>query len=71
MISGYSDHAANERTFLAWIRTGIAVIAFGLLIERFNQFLLTLAASSVPTELTLCAALVLVVASYSVYLAFA
>ena len=29
MISGYSDHAANERTFLAWIRTGIAVIAFG------------------------------------------
>jgi len=26
---GYSDHAANERTFPAWIRTGIAVIAFG------------------------------------------
>jgi putative membrane protein len=128
MISGYSDHAANERTFLAWIRTGIAVIAFGLLIEKFNLFLLTLAAaglsgdarrsqlamlsarvgrsdglvlilggvglvllatlrfvrttrmlddnlahaaSSVRTELILCAALVLVVASYSVYLAFA
>jgi Domain of unknown function (DUF202) len=29
MIRGYSDHAANERTFLAWLRTGIAVIAFG------------------------------------------
>jgi len=29
MIRGYSDHAANERTFLAWVRTGIAVIAFG------------------------------------------
>jgi putative membrane protein len=27
MIRGYSDHAANERTFLAWVRTGIAVIA--------------------------------------------
>lgn len=26
MISGYSDHAANERTFLAWVRTGIATI---------------------------------------------
>src|SRR5580704_12099202 len=22
MISGYSDHAADERTFLAWVRTG-------------------------------------------------
>ncbi|MGN6451789.1 MAG: YidH family protein [Steroidobacteraceae bacterium] len=36
MIDRYSDHAANERTFLAWIRTGIAVIAFGLLIEKFT-----------------------------------
>jgi len=33
MIRGYSDHAANERTFLAWVRTGIAVIAFGFVIE--------------------------------------
>lgn len=126
MISGYSDHAANERTFLAWIRTGIAVIAFGFIIEKFNLFLLTLAeaglgneahrsqlatvsgrigrydglvlilggaglvilatarfvrttrllddaevhsASSVRVELILCAALVLVVMSYSLYLA--
>ena len=28
MIKRYSDHAANERTFLAWVRTGVAVIAF-------------------------------------------
>jgi putative membrane protein len=127
MISGYSDHAANERTFLAWIRTGIAVIVLGFVIEKFNLFLLTLAeaglsnevhraqlaslsgrigrydglvlivggvalvvvatvrfvrttrllddaqahaASDVRTELVLSAALVLVVASYSLYLAF-
>jgi putative membrane protein len=127
MISGYSDHAANERTFLAWVRTGIAVIAFGFVIEKFNLFLLTVAAagigsdmrrsqlaslsgrlgrydglvlilggvglvvlatarfvrttrllddpqthaaSDVRTELILSAALVLVVASYSLYLAF-
>ena len=127
MIGGYSDHAANERTFLAWVRTGIAVIAFGFLIEKFNLFLLTVAAaglggdvrhsqlaalsgrignfeglvlilggvgivilatvrfvritrllddsrvhsaSSVRTELILSAALVLVVTSYSLYLAF-
>jgi putative membrane protein len=44
MIPGYSDHAANERTFLAWVRTGIAVIAFGFVIEKFNLFLLTVAA---------------------------
>jgi putative membrane protein len=42
MISRYSDHAANERTFLAWVRTGIAVIAFGLFIERFNIFLVAI-----------------------------
>ena len=47
MIAGYSDHAANERTFLAWIRTGIAVIAFGLVIEKFNLFVTMIANSSV------------------------
>ena len=127
MIGGYSDHAANERTFLAWVRTGIAIIAFGFVIEKFNLFMLTLAsaalgadlhrtrlaalagrvgrydglvlilggvglvvlstarfvrttrllddpqlhsASSVRTELVLSACLVLIVTSYSIYLAF-
>jgi putative membrane protein len=46
MIQGYSDHAANERTFLAWVRTGIAVIAFGFVVEKFNLFLRTLAGVS-------------------------
>src|ERR1700732_3687524 len=46
MIGGYSDHAANERTFLAWVRTGIAVIVFGFVIEKFNLFLLTAAAAA-------------------------
>jgi putative membrane protein len=43
MIKRYSDHAANERTFLAWVRTAIAVMAFGFLIERFDLFLRALA----------------------------
>jgi putative membrane protein len=43
MIDRYSDHAANERTFLAWIRTGIATIAFGFVVEKFNLFVLMLA----------------------------
>ncbi|HEY5289912.1 MAG TPA: DUF202 domain-containing protein [Caulobacteraceae bacterium] len=39
MIRNYADHAANERTFLAWVRTAIAVMAFGFLVERFDIFL--------------------------------
>ena len=39
MITRYSDHAANERTFLAWVRTAIAMMAFGFVIERFDLFL--------------------------------
>jgi putative membrane protein len=46
MIRGYSDHAANERTFLAWVRTGLAVIAFGFVIEKFNLFIVTMATAS-------------------------
>jgi putative membrane protein len=43
MIRNFSDHAANERTFLAWVRTAIAVMAFGFLVERFDLFLETVA----------------------------
>jgi putative membrane protein len=43
MIEKYSDDAANERTFLAWIRTGITVIAFGFVIEKLNLFMIVLA----------------------------
>jgi putative membrane protein len=35
----FRDHAANERTLLAWIRTGIALMAFGFAIARFGLFL--------------------------------
>ncbi len=30
------DHLANERTFLAWVRTGVATIVFGFAIGRFS-----------------------------------
>jgi putative membrane protein len=43
MIDKYSEHAANERTFLAWVRTGIATIAFGFVVEKFNLFVRTIA----------------------------
>jgi putative membrane protein len=31
-----SDHLANERTFLAWIRTSISVIVFGFVVAKFG-----------------------------------
>jgi putative membrane protein len=34
-----SEHLANERTMLAWIRTSIAVMTFGVAINRFSLFL--------------------------------
>lgn len=30
------DHLASERTFLAWLRTGLGFIALGIAIERFS-----------------------------------
>jgi len=39
MIKKYTDHAANERTYLAWIRTSIAIMAFGFLIEKFELYI--------------------------------
>src|ERR1017187_8331917 len=39
MIERYTDHAANERTFRAWDRTSIAIMAFGFLVEKFDLFL--------------------------------
>ncbi len=36
MIANYTDHAANERTFLAWIRTGLAVAAFGFFLVKLD-----------------------------------
>ncbi|MCX8494202.1 MAG: DUF202 domain-containing protein [Chthoniobacterales bacterium] len=39
MIPRYNDLAANERTYLAWMRTALALIAFGFLLERFDLLL--------------------------------
>ena len=33
------EHQANERTFLAWLRTSISLIGFGFAIARFGLFL--------------------------------
>jgi putative membrane protein len=42
------EHQANERTFLAWLRTSIALIGFGFAIARFGIFLRQLRATLAP-----------------------
>jgi putative membrane protein len=39
MIKRFIDHSANERTYLSWIGTSIAIMAFGFVIERFDIFI--------------------------------
>jgi putative membrane protein len=34
-----SDHLANERTFLAWIRTSVAIMGFGFVVVKFSLFI--------------------------------
>ena len=46
MIRNFTEQSANERTFLAWLRTGIAVIAFGFVVEKFNLFMVALASTA-------------------------
>ena len=53
MIRNFGDHSANERTFLAWVRTAIAVMAFGFLVEKFDLFLEMAAPSLVGRMLSL------------------
>ena len=33
-----NDHLANERTYLAWIRTSIGIMAFGFVVVKFSLF---------------------------------
>ncbi|MGO9484647.1 MAG: YidH family protein [Rhodomicrobium sp.] len=45
-MGSFTDHSANERTFLAWLRTGIAVVAFGFVVEKFNLFITALGSTN-------------------------
>ena len=37
-VRDHRVHMANERTFLAWIRTSISIMAFGFVVEKFSLF---------------------------------
>jgi putative membrane protein len=38
-----TEHLANERTFLAWVRTSIAIISLGFVVAKFSLWLSELA----------------------------
>jgi putative membrane protein len=40
-----SDHLANERTFLAWVRTSIGIMGFGFVVVKFSLFTRQVAAA--------------------------
>ena len=48
-----SDHLANERTFLAWIRTAIAIMGFGFVVVKFSIFLKQVSAALGATQKTI------------------
>ena len=37
-VGDLRDYLAEERTFLAWIRTGIALMGFGFVVAHFGIF---------------------------------
>ncbi|HKF55451.1 MAG TPA: DUF202 domain-containing protein [Blastocatellia bacterium] len=43
-----TEFLANERTFLAWIRTSIAVVSLGFVVARFSVWLRQLASQLHP-----------------------
>ena len=47
MIANYTNQA-NEQSFLAWIRTGLAVAAFGFFLIKLNVFLNAAGGGSMP-----------------------
>lgn len=64
------NHLANERTFLSWIRTGIALIGLGFVVARLGLFLRELAGDTKPgvtNSLILGVILILLGAAMNIY----
>lgn len=48
MESKLREYLANERTYLAWLRTAIAVIAFGFVLDRFSLYIRHFTPAAIP-----------------------
>jgi putative membrane protein len=52
LLAWQRNHLANERTFLAWCRTGLALFGFSFVIERFDFFIRQIQAMSMFSAMT-------------------
>lgn len=43
-----TEHLANERTFLAWVRTGISIMSLGFVVAKFGLWLRELGVRASP-----------------------
>jgi len=50
LLAWQRSHMANERTFLAWCRTSISLLAFGFVVEKFELFFHHLLRLANPAE---------------------
>ncbi|MFZ1887771.1 MAG: DUF202 domain-containing protein [Candidatus Binataceae bacterium] len=69
-----SDYLAAERTFLAWIRTGLALMGFGFVVARFGLFLREIAMTThahplEPTGMSLWGGIALLLSGVAVNVA--
>jgi putative membrane protein len=46
MIRSFNEHAANEWTFLAWVRTGLSTITLGIVVKKGSLLALVVAGAS-------------------------
>jgi len=60
--SAITQHLANEQTFLAWLRTGVEIMAFGIVAIKFSLF-----ASQVMGLVLVGASIVMILLSYIRY----
>src|SRR4030081_680392 len=72
-VADLRDYLAEERTFLAWIRTGIALMGFGFVVARFGIFgdeppMRQLNAAGQPDEVSLWLGVALIAIGASVNL---
>jgi len=57
-----TDHLANERTYLAWVRTSVTIMALGFVVAKFGLIIRELSPSSVtvPTHVSSAVGVILV-----------
>ena len=66
------EHLANERTFLAWVRTAVALIGLGFVIVKFALFLKEISilfqVNSIPVQEEFSSVIVIIIIAFGVAL---